>query len=174
MCKFSWCQQCLSTVGVRYSHFCLEIFRQLTSLRKCTSISTKIGLCIHGCIIYKTAYNSRQSLFPIPKTSTFNTATNRLLTSLCFSLCTCLIMTSREFLVMEQCVNMIIIRNLYSIMPMNKHNRIYVYETENNDLRFSQFLSHCVSDCGFYKIIKCLNSRNAFKKNKPLPPHCPL
>ena len=110
----SQCQLCLSqfswnTVSVRYTHFHVEIFWQLMSLPKCTSISIKIYLRIFGCIIYNMAYNLRQSWSPILKMATLNTVTTRLFTSLCFSLWMYLIVTSREFLVREQCVNVIII-----------------------------------------------------------------
>ena len=47
------------TIGLRYSHFHMEFFRQLTVLPKCTSNSIKNDLCIFEKIkndLYKMAY----------------------------------------------------------------------------------------------------------------------
>ena len=124
---FGWDNTC-----VRYSHFHMEIFQQLTALPKWASISLKIGLHIFGCIIYKMAYSLRQSLPPKQKTVTLNTVNTHLCTSLCCSLCMCLIVMSQEFLVREQYVIVIIIWNLYFIAPIKKkHTGIHIYETEN-------------------------------------------
>ena len=64
--------------------FYVENFRRVTALSKCKSISIKIGLCILGCMNYKTAYSLKQFLPPMPKMATLKTATTRLFTSLCF------------------------------------------------------------------------------------------
>ena len=99
------------TIGVRYSHFHTESIWQLTALPKCSPISIKNGLRIFGCIIYKTVYR-----LTISTTNTKTTTKHSDLPSispLCFSLCICLIVTSREFLVREQYAKVVIIWNLW-------------------------------------------------------------
>ena len=89
----SRCQRCLSRLVPRSAETPLvkgtvtiyvENFRRVTALPKCKSISIKIGLCILGCMNYKTAYSLKQFLPPMPKIATLKTATTRLFTSLCF------------------------------------------------------------------------------------------
>ena len=163
----------LDAVSVRYSHFRVEIFLQLTAIPKRTSISIKIGLGICWCMIYKTAYSLRQSLAPITKTAALSTVTNRLYTLLFFSLRTFLNVTSREFLAREQCVDVIIIWNLYSTAAMNKDTGIYFYWTENNILRLYFHSSyHIVFWLSFYKTKNIWICVTRFKKSAtsvPLP-----
>ena len=126
------------TVGERYGHLYVENFRQLTALPKYTSISIKICLRILGCMNWKTAYSLKQFLPPIPKKATFKTATTRLFTSLCFSLCTCLIVTSCVFPAREQLVNVTIIWNkCILLLQWIIDTGIYVHGTENNILRLN-------------------------------------
>ena len=51
-------------IGVRYSHFCMEIFQQLMAPPKGSLLSIKIDLHILGCLIYKMTYSLRQSIPP--------------------------------------------------------------------------------------------------------------
>ena len=147
-------------------------FRQLMALPKCTSTSIKIVLCIIRYVLYETAHSLRQSLPPMPKTVTLNTANTRLFTSMCFSLCTCLIVTSREFLAMEQCVWM---WSLFEIcILLRQWIKDTGNETENNVLRLdfhssfhNVFLTIILLD---YKVFEF--AQRLFK-NIPFPFYCP-
>ena len=134
-------------------------FSAVEGTAKCTSISVKIALCIFWYISYKTAYSLRQSLPPIPKMATLNTETTRLFTSLRFSLCICWwIVTSREFLATELCMNVVIIWNLYSIGAMDTKCRdidlgLRLWNWEHRSPTwFSQFLSHRLSHYRFIRL----------------------
>ena len=45
------------------------------------------------------------------------------------------IVTSRKFLTMGQCMTGIVVWNVYSIVPIDKNTGIYEYETETNVLQ---------------------------------------
>ena len=178
--RFSRCQRCLSrlvpslgwdTVGEKYGHFYVENLRRVTALPKCKSISIKISLCIIGCLNYRTAYSLKQFLPPMPKMATLKTATTRLFTSVC----TCLFVTSREFLARDQCVNMIIIYILvFYCANAKKYWDMHLCNWKQHSLTiFSQFLTRCLNGLSFHKTIHYSNSRHTFWKNKPLPSHCP-
>ena len=160
------------TVGEWYGHLYLENFRRVTALPKCKSISIKIGLCILGCMNYKTAYSLKQFLPPMPKMATLKTATTRLFTSLCFQVCTCLIVTSQEFLAREQCVSVIIIYILvFYCANAQKYWNMHLCNWKQHSLIiFSQFLTLCLNWPSFHKTIKYSNSRHTFWKiSHPLP-----
>ena len=154
------------TVGERYGHFYMENFRRMTAPPKWRSISIKIDLCILGYMNYNTAYSLKQFIPPMPKRVTLKTVTTRLFTSLCFSVCTCLIVTSREFLAREQCVNVIIIYILvFYCANAQKYWDMHLWNWKQPSLTiFSQFLTRCLNWLSFHKTIKYSNSRYTFWK----------
>ena len=154
------------TVGERYGHFYVENFRRMTALPKWRSISIKIYLCILGYKNYKAAYSLKQFVPPMPKRATLKTATTGLFTSLCFSVCTCLIVTSREFLAREQCLNVIIIYILvFYCANAQKYWDMHLCNWKQHSLTiFSQFLTCCLNWLSFHKTIKYSNSRHTFWK----------
>ena len=124
----------------------------------------KIDLCILGYIIYKTAYNWRQSLPPMPKTKTLNTAATHLFKLLCFSLCTWLwrqeisLRCGSVWLgsLFEMCIL------LCQLTKIRGYTYMKLKPTFSNLIFTVSFtLSFWLS---FYKTIKYLNFRNAFSK----------
>ena len=96
-------------VSVKYSHFLMKFFWQLTAASKCTSISIEIAHHILGCIIFKMAYSScslRQSLPPVLRTSSEN---SNLKHSDYPSIYIAVLLAVQEFLAREHCVNVITI-----------------------------------------------------------------
>ena len=99
--------------------------------------------------LYSWMYNLQNGIqfdtIPTPKTktATLGTATTCPSISPRFSLCTRLIVTSREFLAGEgecghysKCV-------FHCASEQQKNTRIYIYENENNDLWHKPFPYHC-------------------------------
>ena len=123
---------------------------------------------------YSWMYNLQNSI-QFETISTSNTKKNNLKHGNCLSIYIAvlhavgvLIVTSQEFLLREQCVNVIIIWNLYSNVPMNTKILGYMFiklKTMFSDIIFTVplTLSFWLS---FYKTIKYLNSCNMFSKNK--------
>ena len=122
-------------------------------------------------VIYKAAYSLRQTLTPIPNTATSNIVTILQFTLLCFSQCTCIIVTLQKFLAREQCMIKIVIYFFYIVAPMNG---IFVCETENNalELNFHNFV-HNVSPTIFLLDYKAFKFAWCVLKNKPLLSHYP-
>ena len=149
-------------------------FRQFTALLKYTSISTKFGLRILGYIVEKkTAFSFIQSTPRILELVISNTVTNRLFTLLCFSLCTRLFVTSREFIEREQFVNRIIIWILNSIATMDNISIYqYHYETEKtvSDLIIYQFHNSLkktlILYCEVFELILRTKSFSSHSPNK--------
>ena len=101
------------------------------------------------------------------------TGTTWLSISLCFSLCTCLIATSQEFLATE-CGCDHYLKFLFHCANEQKNSRKYVYGTENNDLRLDfQNAFHIVFLTSVLEAFKVFEFVWRVLENKPLPSHCP-
>ena len=120
------------------------------------------------------AYNLKQSLPPILKMVTLNIVTTHLFILLCFLLCTCLNVSSQVSLMMEYCINTIIIWNLYYVVTINKKywgiclwnwklSRLNLHRSFQNVFLITILLHYKVFEftCHIFK-------------NKPPPSHCPL
>ena len=116
------------TVGERYGYFYVENFCRVTALPKCKSILIRIGLCILGCMNYKTAYSLKQFLPPMPRRhgSSLRGSSVSVWSSFTF---------------------------WCSIVPMHKNTGICIYVTENNIpwLYFHSSLHVVLTGCRFIR-----------------------
>ena len=149
-------------VGERYGQFYVENFRRVTGLPKCKSISIKIGICILGCMIYKTAYSLKQFLPPM---LTMATLKHRLPVYLhrCASRCARVWLWRHGSSLRGGSVSVWSLFTFwYSIVPMHKNTGICIYVTENTILWL--YFHSCLNWLSFHKTIKYSNSRHTFWK----------